>query len=146
LDAGNAGKILLILEGMAGLEYSIPHSTLTICDNMPEQWSSMELRIPMKVDGRMCWPRVLYQHKEQEGIVRKTISVSGSPLTHLKIQPWLEEGALLSAPDGCTIKNLGRNHIGYPFEAKPDASVMIEIKKRKIKRKIRPTPSTRNTA
>jgi hypothetical protein len=49
----NAGKILLILEGMAGLEYSIPQSTLTVCDSMPEQWSCMEVRIPMKVDGRM---------------------------------------------------------------------------------------------
>jgi len=128
----NAGKVLLILEGMAGLEYSIPQSTLTLCESMPEQWSSMEVRIPMKVDGRMCRPRVVYQRKEQEGIVRKTISVSGNPLTHLNIQPWLEEGALQSAPPGYTTENQARNHIGYRFEARPDASVIIEIKKRKI--------------
>jgi len=84
----------------------------------------------MKVDGRMCWPRVLYQRKEKESIVRKTISVSGNPLTHLKIQPWLEEGTVHSAPAGYATGNQGRNHIGYRFEAKPDASVTIEIEKR----------------
>ena len=127
----NAGKILLILEGMAGLEYSIPQNTLTVCDSMPEQWSSMEVRIPMKVDGQMCWPRVFCSRKEQDGIVRKTISVSGNRLTHLSIQPWLEEGAVHSAPDGYATENQGRNHIGYRFEAQPDASVTIEIEKRK---------------
>jgi len=126
----NAGKILWILEGMGGLEYSIPQSTLTVCDNMLDQWTSMELRIPMKVDGRMRWPRVLYQRNERNGIVRKTISVSGSPLTYLKIQPWLEEGAVHSAPARYVTENQGRNHIGYRFEAKPDASVTIEIEKR----------------
>jgi hypothetical protein len=91
----------------------------------------MELRIPMKVDGRMCWPRALYQRKAQDGIVRKTISVSGNPLTHLKIQPWLEEGAVHSAPAGYATEDQGRNHIGYRFEDQPDASVTIEIEKRK---------------
>ena len=32
----DAGKILPILEGMAGLDYSIPDDTFTVCDNMPE--------------------------------------------------------------------------------------------------------------
>jgi len=127
----NAGKILLILEGMAGLEYSLPQSTLTVCDSMPEQWSSMEVRIPMKVDGRTCWPRVRYQRKELGGIVRKTISVSGNPFAHLKIQPWLEEGTVHTAPAGYATENQGRNHIGYRFETKPDALVVIEIEKRK---------------
>ena len=79
----------------------------------------------------MCWPRVLYQRNELNDIVRKTISVSGNPLTHLKIQPWLEEGAVHSAPAGYATENQGRNHIGYRFENQPNASVTIEIEKRK---------------
>lgn len=137
----NAGKILLILEGMAGLEYSIPQNMLTVRDSMPEDWSSMEVRIPIKIDGRMQWPRVSYQRKELDGIVRKMISVSGNPLTHLKIQPWLEEGAVQSAPVGYLTENQGRNRIGYRFETKPDVSVTIEIKKGKES----PTSSARNT-
>ena len=125
----NAGKILFILKGMAGLDYSIPDSTFTVCDNMPEQWSSMELRVPMKVKGKMRWPIVRYQRETKGDIVRKTISVSGNPLANLKLQPWLEEGALLSAPKGYTTKDQGRNHIGYSFKAAPKASVTIKIKK-----------------
>jgi len=127
----NAGKILLVLEGMAGLKYSIPDSTLVVCDSMPEQWSSMELRIPMMSDSQMCWPRVLYQRNDDGSVVRKTISVSNNRLTHLTIQPWLEEGSLLSAPAGYVTENQGRNHIGVHFEDRSDASVTIEIEKRK---------------
>ncbi len=125
----NAGKILLILEGMAGLNYSIPQSTLTVCDSMPDVWSFMELRIPMKTDGTIRWPQIMVRRDQKGDILQKTISVSGSPLTHLKIQPWLEGGMLLSAPKGYTTENQGRNHIGYSFEAQPNASVTIDIRK-----------------
>jgi len=125
----NAGKILLVLKGMAGLDYSIPDSTLTVCDAMPEQWSSMELRIPMKVDGRMRWPKVAYRRKQDGDIVRKTISVSGNPLAHLELQPWLEEGVVAGATNGYTRKDQRRDQIGYSFEAAPRASVTVEITK-----------------
>jgi len=125
----NAGKILFILKGFAGLDYSIPNSTLTVCDNMPEQWSSMELRVPMKVGGKTRWPIVAYRRETNGDIVQKTITVSGNPLAHLRIQPWLEEGAVLSAPKGYCVKDQGRNHIGYSFKAAPRTSVTIEIKK-----------------
>jgi hypothetical protein len=125
----NAGKILLILEGVAGLDYSISQSTLTVCDSMPNGWSFMELWIPMKIDGTMRWPQIMVRRDEKGDIVQKTISVSGSPLTHLKIQPWLEGGTLLSAPKGYTTENQGRNHIGYSFQAQPNASVTIDIRK-----------------
>ena len=124
----NAGKILLILEGMAGLEYSIPQSTLTVRDCMPEAWSSMEVRIPMTADGKTYWPRVLYQRDERDGLVQKTISVSGSPLTRMEIQPWLEEGTIRKAPAGYVKENQGRGRIGWSLEGESDASVTVEIK------------------
>ncbi|MHC4199507.1 MAG: hypothetical protein ACYSU0_05905 [Planctomycetota bacterium] len=125
----NAGKILLILEGIAGLDYSIPDGTLTVCDSMPEEWSSMELRVPMKVGGRMRWPIVRYRREERGDVVRKTISVSGNPLAKLKLRPWLEEGTVLDAPAGYTSEGQGRNHIGYSLTATPEQSVTIRIKK-----------------
>ena len=125
----NAGKILLILEGMAGLTYSIPDRTLSVCDNMPEEWQFMELRVPMKVDGRMRWPRVFYQREDHGGRVKKTITVSQCPLHRVIIQPWLEEGTLHAAPNGFTTDGQARNHIGYKFEAASDATVTVEIKK-----------------
>ncbi len=124
----NAGKILLIIEGIAGLNYSIPKDTLTIRDSMPEEWSSMELRPPMTVSGKTHWPIVRYRRAKAGAAVAKTVSVTGNPLANLKIQPWLEEGSVVNAPQGYTAKGCGRNHIGYSFKGAADKSVTITIK------------------
>jgi len=124
----NAGKILLILEGIAGLDYSIPQDTLTVCDSMPEEWSSMELRVPITVKGRTHWPIVKYRRQKIDSAIAKTISVTGNPLANLNIQPWLEEGSVLNAPKGYLTKGQGRNHIGYEFRSASDKSVTIRIK------------------
>lgn len=125
----NAGKILFILRGMAGVDYSIPDGTLTVCDNMPRQWSHMELRVPIKVEGKIRWPVVTYRREQRGHIVEKTISVSGNPLKKLRLQPWLEEGTVLSAPKGYTTEGQGRNHIGYSFRSAPRISVTVKINK-----------------
>ena len=114
---------------MAGLEYSLPESTLTVCDSMPEAWDFMELRIPLKVDGHVRWPRVTYRRATKDYMVRKTIAVSGNPLTHLRIQPWLEGGAVFSAPKGFCRRHQGRNHIGYSVRDTADTAVTVTIKK-----------------
>ena len=89
----------------------------------------MELRVPMKVGGRMRWPRVSYRREDGGAIIQKTISVSGNPLTHLRIEPWLEEGIVHAAPEGLAVRNPGCHRLGYHFEARQDASVTIGIKK-----------------
>ena len=44
----NAGKILLYLEGLGGLEYSVPERRLTIRPALPENWEWMEIRLPIE--------------------------------------------------------------------------------------------------
>ena len=44
----NAGKILLILEGVGGLKYSTTDDTFTFAENLPEEWSFMEFQIPVQ--------------------------------------------------------------------------------------------------
>ena len=68
----NAGKILLYLEGFAGLEYSIPSETLTIRPAMPKSWEWMEVRLP--IDGK--WTKIQY--------TQDVVKVSGSPLKILQ--------------------------------------------------------------
>jgi hypothetical protein len=68
----NAGKILLYLEGFAGLEYSIPGETLTIRPAMPKSWEWMEVRLP--IDGK--WTKVQY--------TQDAVKVSGSPFKVLR--------------------------------------------------------------
>ncbi|MEN8694965.1 MAG: hypothetical protein ABF334_09170 [Akkermansiaceae bacterium] len=58
----NAGKILLYLEGLAGIRYSIPEQTLTIKPALPESWEWMEVRLP--IAGK--WTKIRYSKKGPE--------------------------------------------------------------------------------
>ena len=64
----NAGKILLYLEGLAGLKYSLPNNKLTIRPALPQAWDWMEVRLP--IAGH--WTRISYKTGD--------VQVSGSPL------------------------------------------------------------------
>lgn len=64
----NAGKILLYLEGLAGLELSIPQKKLWVNPALPEEWDWMEVRLP--VGGQ--WTKVRYG--------KGGVKVSGCPL------------------------------------------------------------------
>jgi len=88
----------------------------------------MELRIPIVTKGKTHWPIVKYARKKTGDTVSKTISVTGNPLANLKIQPWLEEGSVISAPEGYSTDGQGRNHIGYEFKGAANKTVTIIIK------------------
>jgi hypothetical protein len=64
----NAGKILLYLEGLGGLECSIPNRKLTIRPALPEDWEWMEIRLPIENQ----WTAIRY--------TRDGIDVRGCPL------------------------------------------------------------------
>ncbi len=64
----NAGKILLYLEGLAGLEYSLPDQKLTIRSALPQAWKWMEVRLP--IAGK--WTKIHYSGNKVE--------VTGCPL------------------------------------------------------------------
>ncbi len=123
----NAGKILLILEGIAGIQYSVPDDTLVVCENFPEEWHSMEVRVPVEVNGVVRWPCIIYERSEAGDSVEKTISIQHNPFKYLKIQPWLEEGLLLTATGGYELEGQPRNHLGYSFEEATQESIFINI-------------------
>ena len=58
----NAGKILLYLEGLAGLKYSLPDQQLHINPALPEAWEWMEVRLP--IDGK--WTTIRYSNEGVE--------------------------------------------------------------------------------
>ena len=68
----NAGKILLYLEGLAGLEISVPKKELKIKPALPEEWEWMEVRLP--IAGQ--WTKVRYG---ADGV-----TVAGSPFRVIK--------------------------------------------------------------
>lgn len=63
----NAGKILLYLEGLAGLSYSLPDQNLTVNPDLPKAWDWMEVRLP--INGQ--WTKIRY--------TRDGHTVTGSP-------------------------------------------------------------------
>lgn len=65
----NAGKILLYLEGLAGLKISIPNKQLTIRPALPDAWPWMEIRLPIVNQ----WTRIRY--------TKGDVKVSGCPLS-----------------------------------------------------------------
>jgi hypothetical protein len=56
----NAGKILLYLEGLAGLNYSVPDQQLKIRPALPKAWQWMEIRLP--IAGQ--WTKIRYTKNE----------------------------------------------------------------------------------
>lgn len=64
----NAGKILLYLEGLAGIRYSVPDDVLEVKPAVPKVWDWMEVRFP--IAGQ--WTRLRYS--------KDGVRVNGSPL------------------------------------------------------------------
>ena len=87
----NAGKLLLFLEGLAGIEYSIPDDAMVIRDTMPTDWQWMEFKIPIRMPNEVKnrWPSIRYERRSDNEITIKTIQVSDSPL-RITIEPWTE--------------------------------------------------------
>jgi hypothetical protein len=94
----NAGKLLLYLEGLAGLEYSVPDKKLVVHDTMPTNWTWMEVRLPIEMPGekKTRWPVIRYERtgvKNEDGSgseITKSIRVTDCPL-QITIEPWSEE-------------------------------------------------------
>ena len=84
----NAGKILLYLEGLFGLSYSIPDQTLSIRDSMPTNWEWMEMDLP--VGNQSDWTKIRIERNNGFlGGLRKSISIQNCPL-RLRVEPWLD--------------------------------------------------------
>ena len=102
----NAGKLLLYLEGLAGLEYSIPDSRLVVHDTTPTSWKSMEVRLPIRMPGdkKTRWPVIRYERTESDdgdengngSAITKTIRVTDCPL-RIAIEPWSEEKRVIKS-------------------------------------------------
>ena len=102
----NAGKILLFIEGLAGVSYSVPEQILKIRDSMPLVWEWMELDIPNGTQSD--WTKIRFErNKTFFGGERKKITVKDSPYP-VKIDVWLDEKELAGNPSlqGAQFKTL----------------------------------------
>ncbi len=128
----NAGKILLFIEGLAGLSYSIPDNVLHIKDSMPTHWDWMEFDIP--IGNQNGWTQVRFERKKDFlGEKRKSIAVSNCPL-RVQFEPWLEQGELSRDPqlNGVTFTEQNATHADYlsylANEKSPKTSITLSFK------------------
>ena len=72
----NAGKILLFLEGLGGLQYSVPEGRLIVRPSLPKTWQWMEIRLP--IEGQ--WTKIRYAQDLDRATDRERVHVTGCPL------------------------------------------------------------------
>merc|ERR1712072_1480250 len=115
----NAGKILLILEGLGGISYLAHEDTFTFADNLPTDWSFMEFRVPVQKDGKVSWIKARAERQVQgDGAVTKTVTVESNPFKNLIVQPWAEDKKVTSSsPSTGTIANPPYGHVGWQFNS-----------------------------
>lgn len=134
----NAGKLLLYLEGLAGLEYSIPDNRLTVHDTMPANWKWMEVRLPIRMSGeqKTHWPTIRYDRSENDGERVKTIHVFDCPM-RVVIEPWTEGNRLIRshmqpAANGQPTTTAYPHYTRYAFDARQSTvSVKLHLEPRR---------------
>ena len=107
----NAGKLLLFLEGLAGVEYSIPDNRLHVHDTMPTTWDWMEVRIPIRMpkEATTRWPAIRFDRSRSGSEITKSIRVSDSPL-QITLEPWSEGKRVVHT-------DVQPNRAGEPFNS-----------------------------
>ncbi|MEM7011259.1 MAG: hypothetical protein AAF585_07220, partial [Verrucomicrobiota bacterium] len=80
----NAGKILLYLEGLGGLRYSIPEKQCTIRPALPDAWDWMEIRLPIADQ----WTKFRYS--------KDGIEVTGCPLNYSTVNSTVSDSSRTS--------------------------------------------------
>ena len=124
----NAGKILVILEGIFGLSYSVVEDEFTVADNLPREWSFMESYVPIKEGtNTVNWVRTMVTREDVSGKTVKRIKVENNPLSELNINPWLEQKSVLSVPDGFSSDNSDLGHAAYLFTDQDTVSLELNL-------------------
>ena len=124
----NAGKILLILEGIGGLRYSTLEDSFTFADNLPQDWSFMEFRLPVQKEGEaVTWVKARAERRQEGGITVKTVRVENNPFTSLLLQPWTEDSEVLEVNNRDMIADAPEGHMGWRFNTR-NASLSLTLK------------------
>ena len=124
----NAGKILLLLEGIGGLSYSVSDDTFTFADSLPKNWTFMEFRVPVVKDadaGAPTWVTARSERACQSGgKVVKTVTVISNPFKTLNLRPWAEDGTVVSSSPPHGSANQSAGHVDWSVNASSATAVL----------------------
>eukprot|EP01052_Picozoa_sp_SAG31_P040552 SAG31_NODE_5899_length_2265_cov_1.992151_1_plen_196_part_00 len=132
----NAGKLLLLLEGIGGLHYSLEDDVLTFADSLPTNWTFFEIRLPIKPRSaaNSSWVTCRAERQCQpNGMVSKTVTIDGNPLSTLELEPWVEDASKvvgMSPNGGILNKTTGHAHwtLGNAAAGRVKATLTLKVK------------------
>eukprot|EP00588_Corethron_pennatum_P031500 CAMPEP_0194339854 /NCGR_PEP_ID=MMETSP0171-20130528/84537_1 /TAXON_ID=218684 /ORGANISM="Corethron pennatum, Strain L29A3" /LENGTH=1003 /DNA_ID=CAMNT_0039104585 /DNA_START=124 /DNA_END=3136 /DNA_ORIENTATION=+ len=120
----NAGKILNIVEGIGGFEYSVQDGgTFTQRPSLPLEWDHMEWRIPVRVDPSSAdvdWVHVREDRycTSDPQVWTKEIHVESNPLGLLALEPWTDGATVIeTAATSVTAKGQLYTLAGTPMSS-----------------------------
>ena len=125
----NAGKILLIIEGIGGMKYSIHEDTFTFADNLPKEWDFMEFHVPVLVSdsGNVTWVKCRSERQQLGEKILKTVTVESNPFRKLIISPWLDDLELITSSVIGTNPNPPAGHTTWEFEDS-NANIVVQLR------------------
>jgi len=124
----NAGKILLLIEGVGGLRYSTHDDSFTFADNLPTNWTFMEFHVPVvrKAGANVTWVKARAERHCEGGKVTKTVAVESNPFKTLIVRPWVEDADVMgSSPSGAAL-NKTAGHADWLFTS-DNANVVLKL-------------------
>ena len=131
----NAGKILLILDGLAGLGYSVHDDSFTFADNLPLEWSFMEFHVPVQKPGEdAVWVKARAERHEENDTFIKSVTVESNPFKRLIIRPWEEDSEVIAeSPSDGKDTDPPAGHSGWIFSSEngddaSNANIILTLK------------------
>ena len=144
----NAGKILLYLEGLGGLSYSVVDDTFTYADNLPTDWDYMEFGVPVLKPGdtETTWVHVRSQRTVSGTTVTKNVSITNNPFGTLVVRPWAEDEVVVASSPAGANPNASTGHVQWVFHSS-SANVSLTLHPRTLASKtLVPPPSAQRGA
>ena len=119
--------VLLLIERLAGISYSMLDSTFTVSEHLPESWDFVETMVPVVKDQATHWIRVKTERTQKNNEIIKTITVNGNIQNNLIIEPWLERKFLVSSVSPRQQDDHPKGHVKYKFTDRIDATVTMVL-------------------
>jgi hypothetical protein len=110
--------VCLMIQRLAGINYSIPENTFTVRDHLPDEWDFIETYTPVVLDGKTNWTRVkVEREKTSDSLFNKCVSVENCVLDKLNIEPWPEDREVVKA-EGFNTQITDGGKSAYVFSGK----------------------------
>ena len=130
--AWDAAMVLPLIERIAGVSYSVVNDRFDVNDHLPSAWNSLEIQVPIVVNGTSHWTTVIVNRSDEATSIKKEVQVKDCPLKYLGIKPWDDGHAIQSVRTTPETTDLESNRSRHEFVASESASVKLILDKQEL--------------